>query len=258
MTDVVNPSPVPIRLPMATLGTYAALANVLRDAADIAESRAYAAATPGSPRAELTRVQRETVRELRAVRDALRTAATEALVPRGGTGRPRCRRCGVDCPHCSAPPEVQPERKVSRMSPVLRSSPVLPELHGLDEYPIITPGPDAGLVREIGQQIDGGQKMMSGWAILAFVRAVRELFPDGAYDPYSAAQQERVAERVGYRAGSIRLSMAHLVMKGLLSRRGAFARAEAYTATITGHPVGHQCDRCADVRSSAAEIEVQP
>lgn len=103
MSNVVNPSPVPIRLRSATAGAYNALNRALREAADQAERVALAHATPDGPTAELTDEQRQNAADWRAVRDALRTAATEALVPRGGTGRPRCRRCAIDCPYCSPP-----------------------------------------------------------------------------------------------------------------------------------------------------------
>lgn len=104
MTNVVNPSPVPIRLRSATAGAYLALNRALREAADQAERVAAAFATPDGPTADLTAAQQQGAADWRAVRDALRNAATEALVPRGGTGRPRCRRCSIDCPYCSPPP----------------------------------------------------------------------------------------------------------------------------------------------------------
>lgn len=110
MTNVVNPSPVPIRLRSATAGAYLALNRALREAADQAERVAAAFATPDGPTADLTAAQQQGAADWRAVRDALRNAATEALVPRGGTGRPRCRRCSIDCPYCSPPAAAEPER----------------------------------------------------------------------------------------------------------------------------------------------------
>lgn len=110
MTNVVNPSPVPIRLRSASAGAYLALNRALREAADQAERVAAAFATPEGATADLTEAQRQGAADWRAVRDALRNAATEALVPRGGTGRPRCRRCSIDCPYCSPPPAAEPER----------------------------------------------------------------------------------------------------------------------------------------------------
>lgn len=87
----LNPSPVPIRLETVSGPAYGILANLLREAATTADDVASSAATNGHD---------GQAADWRAVRDALRQAATEALVPRGGTGRPRCRRCGVDCPSC--------------------------------------------------------------------------------------------------------------------------------------------------------------
>jgi hypothetical protein len=104
VTDVINPSPVPIRLPSSTAGAYLALSRALREAADRAGQYALAHGTPEGPTADLTDEQRRQVADWVAVRDALRTAATEALVPRGGHGRPRCRRCTLDCPYCSPAP----------------------------------------------------------------------------------------------------------------------------------------------------------
>lgn len=85
---VLNPSPVPIRLNEHSIESYVLLANLLRNAATQAEDAASIAAPA---RAFL----------LRGVRDSLRQAAQEALVPRGGTRRPRCARCGIDCVNCS-------------------------------------------------------------------------------------------------------------------------------------------------------------
>lgn len=94
MTDVLNPSPVPIRLDSAAVGVYSKLAVALATAAMFADDQA--ASAEGDPAAEF-----------RTVRDALRRAAGEALTPRGGTRRPHCRRCGIACPECS--PHEQPE-----------------------------------------------------------------------------------------------------------------------------------------------------
>jgi hypothetical protein len=105
VTDVINPSPVPIRMFSATSGAYLNLSRALREAADLAGRYALAlTGTPEGPTADLTDEQRRQVADWSAVRDALRNAATEALVPRGGTGRPSCRRCKIECPFCSPAP----------------------------------------------------------------------------------------------------------------------------------------------------------
>lgn len=90
----LNPSPVPIRLGTDNIYAYSALAAALREAAAGADDAATSAADNGHG---------DQAADWGAVRDALRQAATEALVPRGGTGRPRCRRCGIDCPTCTPP-----------------------------------------------------------------------------------------------------------------------------------------------------------
>lgn len=89
---VVNPSPIPIRPRLDTLDVYRALSLALTGAANAADAAASAAHDAGDQGAAET---------ARAVRDALRGAANEALVPRGGTRRPRCARCGIDCPTCT-------------------------------------------------------------------------------------------------------------------------------------------------------------
>lgn len=95
MTEsVLNPSPVPIRLSSPSAGVYAKLTELLREAGRQADDRAVGAASDTD------------AAEWRAVRDAMRKAATEALVPRGGTNAPSCRRCGIACPECS--PEAEP------------------------------------------------------------------------------------------------------------------------------------------------------
>lgn len=89
--QVLNPSPVPIRLASLDLRAYGFLSKALRLGANAAADdvdQAEAAADRAA---------------LIAVRDALRAAAVEALVPRGGIGTPRCRRCSAACPHCLPP-----------------------------------------------------------------------------------------------------------------------------------------------------------
>lgn len=95
--DFLNPSPVPLRLDTAA-GAYTKLAELLREIGTQANDKGCAADLTADERAQWF-----------AVRDAARRAATEALVPRGGTRTPRCRRCGVDCPECSPPdPAAEP------------------------------------------------------------------------------------------------------------------------------------------------------
>jgi hypothetical protein len=89
---VLNPSPVPLRLELPTALTYRHLSTALSIAAKTAND---AAAEAGM------REQYEDERALSAVRDSLRRASIEALVPRGGTRTPRCRRCASECVHCS-------------------------------------------------------------------------------------------------------------------------------------------------------------
>lgn len=100
MTDVLNPSPVPLRLNTAALGAYTKLAGLLREIGEQANDAGLADHITADERTEWF-----------AVRDAVRAAATEALVPRGGTRAPRCRRCGIDCPECTPPaaPDVPAE-----------------------------------------------------------------------------------------------------------------------------------------------------
>lgn len=95
----LNPSPIPIRLDTDSIHAYSILAGLLREVAQTADDVAASAATNGHD---------GQAADWRAVRDALRKASTEAFVPRGGTGLPRCRRCGIDCPTCTP----QPERSV--------------------------------------------------------------------------------------------------------------------------------------------------
>lgn len=90
----LNPSPVPIRLTSDSIRVYRMLAALLSEAARNADRAASDEQTVGSA---------AIAADWGVVRDALRQAATEALVPRGGTGRPRCRRCGIDCPTCTPP-----------------------------------------------------------------------------------------------------------------------------------------------------------
>ena len=89
--QVLNPSPVPIRLNSTDLHTFTALGKFLREAARSADDAAVTAEDP------IARVA------LRSVRDALRQAAVETLVPRGGTGTPRCSRCSHECGWCQPP-----------------------------------------------------------------------------------------------------------------------------------------------------------
>jgi len=89
---VINPSPVPIRLELPTASTYRFLATALSAAANAANDAAVEAGT---------REQYDDERALLAVRDSLRRASVEALVPRGGTKTPRCRRCASECAYCS-------------------------------------------------------------------------------------------------------------------------------------------------------------
>jgi hypothetical protein len=100
---------------------------------------------------------------------------------------------------------------------MLVSSPMLPELHeaDLDSSPPFEGGADTELVESIAARINESSRLMSKWGILAFVRAIRDQFPDGTFDPADQQQQDAVAKRVGYTAGNVRLRMSRLVMEGV-------------------------------------------
>jgi hypothetical protein len=98
---------------------------------------------------------------------------------------------------------------------VMLSSPMLPELNDEESLPRFDGGDDTQLVELIAARINGKSRLMSEWSILAFVRAIRDQFPDRTFDPSDHEQQDAVARCVGYGAGSTRLRMARLVMEGL-------------------------------------------
>lgn len=100
------------------------------------------------------------------------------------------------------------------------SSPMLPEVHGSDTawkaaYPPFVGGQDENLIEKLYESINKTQhpSSMSKWAILAFVRAVRQEFPGGQFD--SVRDQTVVARAVGFTGSGSALRMARLVMDAL-------------------------------------------
>jgi hypothetical protein len=103
------------------------------------------------------------------------------------------------------------------LTPLMVSSPMLPELNDedIESLPRFEAGDDTELVELIAARINEKSQLMSEWGILAFVRAIRDQFPDRTFDPSDHEQQDAVARCVGYSGGGTRLRMARLVMEGL-------------------------------------------
>lgn len=91
---VRNPWSVVLLLDRPTLGAYRHLATAL-NAAAIAANDASVGVDRGSP---------HDVADMLAVRDALRTAASAALLGRLSNNPTPCRRCGAACTNCTPPP----------------------------------------------------------------------------------------------------------------------------------------------------------
>lgn len=90
---VRNPWSVVLGLDRPTHSAYRHLAAALAAAANAANDAAVDAhADPGA------------AADLRAVRDTLRTAATDALLARLSDNPTPCRRCGHVCTNCTPPP----------------------------------------------------------------------------------------------------------------------------------------------------------
>lgn len=110
----------------------------------------------------------------------------------------------------------------------ITESPMLPEVNGSDtgwkvKYPPFVGGEDEVLIESLYESINGDRqpRWMSKWAILAFVRAVRQEFPDGNFDP--SRDQAAVATTVGYNGTGYALRMARLVMEALTAARSEVA-----------------------------------
>lgn len=99
----------------------------------------------------------------------------------------------------------------------LLSSPLLPELdESADKLPPFAGGDDELLVRDIAGRINEHHRLMSEWSILAFVRAVRERFPDGGFRTDDIEHQDELCRMVGFNGpGKTRLRMAKLLMENL-------------------------------------------
>lgn len=102
----------------------------------------------------------------------------------------------------------------------ITDSPMLGEVNGADSsrnapLPEFAGGKDATLIECLDQRINGDRRprLMSKWAILAYVRATREAFPDGGFD--ATRDQVAVARKVGYLFSGAALSMARRVMEAL-------------------------------------------
>jgi hypothetical protein len=93
-TRVPNPAIIGLRLTEPTLGAYLHLSHALTAAANDANDRAVAAREVGN---------HDAYGELLTVRDALRVAATNAMLNRGDRVVPPCRVCGTECATCAAP-----------------------------------------------------------------------------------------------------------------------------------------------------------
>lgn len=68
-------------------------------------------------------------------------------------------------------------------------------------------------------------------AVWAVMRAVREEFPDGGYDPEDMVHRDRVARRAGMDVGVVRLMIAQKVMRAMLAVREAGEKAERSAAS---------------------------
>jgi hypothetical protein len=95
---------------------------------------------------------------------------------------------------------------------------LLPELTEHDGLPPFDGGSDTVLVKNMSEMINAQRRNMSEWSILAFIRAVRLEFPEGGFNPASRDDQDQAARRAGYESGSVRLTMARLVMENLAAR----------------------------------------
>lgn len=93
---VARPTIVPLRLPEPTIDAYRLLSYHLAESARVANDTAAVF---------LGLRQEARAADLRSVRDALRSAATAALLGRGFTTTEPCRRCGTSCTACD-PREV--------------------------------------------------------------------------------------------------------------------------------------------------------
>ena len=100
------------------------------------------------------------------------------------------------------------------------NSPMLPETNGTDhtgaaKYPPFKGGQDERIVEQFDAHINGDRRprMMSKWAILAYVRAIRDLFPEEDFD--TARDQSAIARKVGYTSSGSALSMGRKVMDAL-------------------------------------------
>lgn len=115
----------------------------------------------------------------------------------------------------------------------ITESPMLPEVNDapggwtMEPLPPFDGGDDAALVEALASRINtpGKWALMSKWAILAFVRAVRAEFPDGGYKADRHADQDALAKRVGYQNGTQRLRMSRLVMSALTAEGQAVRAA---------------------------------
>jgi hypothetical protein len=128
----------------------------------------------------------------------------------------------------------------------ISQSPMLPEINDCSHaqadradwrapMPPFAGGEDADLVTGLDDWINAARspRLMSKWAILAFLRAIRIEFPDGGFSANRHDDQNAIALRVGYAVGSARLSMARRVMQALTD-----AESELATSVARPNPSG--------------------
>lgn len=116
---------------------------------------------------------------------------------------------------------------------------------------------DALVLAEVYERVNAGVSgplpRIGRRAVWAVMRAVREEFPDGGYDPEDMGHRDRVARRAGMDIGVVRLAIAQKVMRAMLAVRAAGEKAEQPSA-----PAGEvaTCGRCGTAVADPAKHEL--
>lgn len=88
---------------------------------------------------------------------------------------------------------------------------------------------DALVLAEVYERVNAGAggplPRFGRRAVWAVMRAVREEFPDGDYDPEDMAHRDRVARQAGMDIGVVRLMIAQKVMRAMQAAREAGEKA---------------------------------